>query len=194
MQFKRTSVVNFSSLLLEYAYKLNLTPIESYIILLIDHLKNENIEVITDEILAERTNCTKNEINGILVNLYKKKFIDYVLTGSSVGLSIEPTEKMLYKELEKSVFSEDDLSKNALEIEQKTKIYSALEDLFQRSLTNAETARVDDWLENTDDISIILNSIKDAKAKHLISIYAIDKIIIRKLREMDSLGNEITRA
>ena len=43
----------------------------------------------------------------------------------------------------------------------------------------------------TSNRKIILDSIKDAKAKNITNINSIDRIIVKKMREEDNFGNEI---
>ena len=193
MKFKGSNVLNFTNLLLEFSDKFDFTPEEIVVILMINHLKSQSDEIITAEMLVDKTHMTKARIDEILVSLYKKQYLEYDLTGKTVGVKLDNLEKLLYKEFEKSLFQADEMEQNKEEIAAKTAIYEALEDLMQRSLTNLEINRVEDWLSNTTDYAVIINSIKDAKNKKQKNIYSVDQILIRKLREMDSQGNEIKK-
>ncbi len=176
------NALNFSYLLLDYYKELNIKESELAVILMIDHLLSQDNEFITVDVLELKMSLTKKEIDEAMTSLYQKKYIEFVLGKKGAETSIRPLMKILYKKFEQSIFSEDELKKNEDSVKLREEVFALLEEIFNRSLSPIEISRADEWIKADVSRDIIINSIKDAKVRNELSINAIDRIIIKKLR------------
>ncbi|MDY3778113.1 MAG: DnaD domain protein, partial [Candidatus Onthovivens sp.] len=87
---------------------------------------------------------------------------------------------------EQSIFSEEELKRNEESVKLREEVFSLLEEVFSRSLSPIEISRADEWIKANVDRDIIINSIKDAKVRNELSINAIDRIIINKIRSLNN--------
>lgn len=190
MSFNHRNAIDFGYVLLEFYKKLGISSDELAVILMIDHLNSQNNGLISSSMIASRTTIEEKEIDAILLNLYKRQYIDYVLEGASPSVSLNPLKAKLYKEFEKSLFSAEELNQNKEKEEMRTAIYERLEKLFNRSLNPFEINRIDDWVTEVSNSDIIFNAIKDAEETKIYNINQIDRLIVKKMRQEDNQGNE----
>ena len=130
-------------------------------------------------------------IDERLSSLFLKKYIDIGNDGKKAFTSLEPIKKIVYKLFQETIFNEAEIDENNELEETRTQVFDEMQKLFQRSLTPLEINRIDDWISSGTNRKIILDSIKDAKAKNITNINSIDRIIVKKMREEDNFGNEI---
>ena len=185
------NAINFQFLLVEYYKKLNLDETDLVILLMIDHLTNDDSSFITADDIALKTTLSKDLIDERLSNLFLKKYIDIGNNGKKAFTSLEPIKKIVYKLFQETIFNEAEIDENNELEETRTQVFDEMQKLFQRSLTPLEINRIDDWISSGTNRKIILDSIKDAKAKNITNINSIDRIIVKKMREEDNFGNEI---
>ena len=185
------NAINFQFLLVEYYKKLNLDETDLVILLMIDHLTNDDSSFITADDIALKTTLSKDLIDERLSNLFLKKYIDIGNDGKKAFTSLEPIKKIVYKLFQETIFNEAEIDENNELEEIRTQVFDEMQKLFQRSLTPLEINRIDDWISSGTNRKIILDSIKDAKAKNITNINSIDRIIVKKMREEDNFGNEI---
>ena len=185
------NAINFQFLLVEYYIKLNLDETDLVILLMIDHLTNDDSSFITADDIALKTTLSKDLIDERLSNLFLKKYIDIGNDGKKAFTSLEPIKKIVYKLFQETIFNEAEIDENNELEETRTQVFDEMQKLFQRSLTPLEINRIDDWISSGTNRKIILDSIKDAKAKNITNINSIDRIIVKKMREEDNFGNEI---
>lgn len=185
------NAINFQFLLVEYYKKLNLDETDLVILLMIDHLTNDGSSFITADDIALKTTLSKDLIDERLSSLFLKKYIDIGNDGKKAFTSLEPIKKIVYKLFQETIFNEAEIDENNELEETRTQVFDEMQKLFQRSLTPLEINRIDDWISSGTNRKIILDSIKDAKAKNITNINSIDRIIVKKMREEDNFGNEI---
>lgn len=185
------NAINFQFLLVEYYKKLNLDETDLVILLMIDHLTNDDSSFMTADDIVLKTTLSKDLIDERLSNLFLKKYIDIGNDGKKAFTSLEPIKKIVYKLFQETIFNEAEIDENNELEETRTQVFDEMQKLFQRSLTPLEINRIDDWISSGTNRKIILDSIKDAKAKNITNINSIDRIIVKKMREEDNFGNEI---
>lgn len=185
------NAINFQFLLVEYYKKINLDETDLVILLMIDHLTNNDSSFITADDIASKTTLSRDLIDERLSNLFLKKYIDIGNDGKKAFTSLDPIKKIVYKLFQETIFNEAEIDENNELEETRSQVFDEMQKLFQRSLTPLEINRIDDWISSGTNRKIILDSIKDAKAKNITNINSIDRIIVKKMREEDNFGNEI---
>ena len=125
-------------------------------------------------------------IDDIVVSLLMKGFLEYQ-DGSNGGIrtSLEPLNKILYRELELSILG-NGLKEDKILSEQITKLYKKFEKDFSRSLAPVEIQKIDEWI-SVDKYSIdeIEFALKEAKLNNALSIKYIDKVLFTNKKRQD---------
>ena len=131
-------------------------------------------------------NYSEEELDDIIVSLMKKGFLTFVSTPEG-GLksSLEPLNKLLYKEFEISILG-NGIKDDKIRKEQISKLYNKFEKEFGRSLAPVELQKIDEWL-GSDGYTIdeVEFALKDAKINGGLSIKYIDKILFNQKRRED---------
>lgn len=183
---KNLASLDLNYILLENYKKLKITEAELTVILMISHLLNEGNNLITNTILSYKMNYSEEELDDIIVSLMKKGFLTYVSTPEG-GLksSLEPLNKILYKEFEISILG-NGIKDDKIRKEQISKLYNKFEKEFGRSLAPVELQKIDEWL-GSDGYTIdeVEFALKDAKINNVLSIKYIDKILFNQKRRED---------
>ena len=183
---KNLASLDLNYILLENYKKLKITEAELTVILMISHLLNEGNNLITNTILSYKMNYSEEELDDIIVSLMKKGFLTYVST-PECGLksSLEPLNKILYKEFEISILG-NGIKDDKIRKEQISKLYNKFEKEFGRSLAPVELQKIDEWL-GSDGYTIdeVEFALKDAKINNALSIKYIDKILFNQKRRED---------
>lgn len=183
---KNLASLDLNYILLENYKKLKITEAELAVILMISHLLNEGNNLITNTILSYKMNYSEEELDDIIVSLMKKGFLTYVSTPEG-GLksSLEPLNKILYKEFEISILG-NGIKDDKIRKEQISKLYNKFEKEFGRSLAPVELQKIDEWL-GSDGYTIdeVEFALKDAKINNALSIKYIDKILFNQKRRED---------
>lgn len=183
---KNLASLDLNYILLENYKKLKITEAELTVILMISHLLNEGNNLITNTILSYKMNYSEEELDDIIVSLMKKGFLTYVSTPEG-GLksSLEPLNKILYKEFEISILG-NGIKDDKIRKEQISKLYNKFEKEFGRSLAPVELQKIDEFL-GSDGYTIdeVEFALKDAKINNALSIKYIDKILFNQKRRED---------
>ena len=183
---KNLASLDLNYILLENYKKLKITEAELTVILMISHLLNEGNNLITNTILSYKMNYSEEELDDIIVSLMKKGFLTYVSTPEG-GLksSLEPLNKILYKEFEISILG-NGIKDDKIRKEQISKLYNKFEKEFGRSLAPVELQKIDERL-GSDGYTIdeVEFALKDAKINNALSIKYIDKILFNQKRRED---------
>ncbi|MFA7223042.1 MAG: DnaD domain protein [Bacilli bacterium] len=173
--------IDFSYLLLDFYKEMNITEEEMAVILMINHLLEQDNDFITNEVLSLKMTMSSKMIDKCMTSLYKKKYIEFDTNDATPKTSLEPIKKILYKKFEKSLFSEDEYKSNADLVEERDYIFKTFTDAFKRELSPIELSHIDDWIKNGVDKDIIINSLKDAINSNKVSISYIDALIVKKI-------------
>lgn len=186
-----SSALNFSYLLLDFYKSLNIKENELIVILMIDHLLNQENDFITKDELVLKMNLSEKEIDDAMTSLYTKKYIEFIVENGKAKTTIRPLKKILYKKFEQSIFNEEEIKNKEEMVNLREEVFEFLEKTFNRSLSPIEIDRADEWVKAGIDKDIIINSIKDAKKFNDLTINKIDRIILNKIKDSDNVGNEI---
>lgn len=185
------NAINFQYLLIEYYKHMNLDEVDLVILLMIDHLTTDECKFISADDICVKTTLEHDLVDEHLSNLFLKKYIDIGNDGNSAYTSLEPIKKILYKLFQNTIFTEAELEQNSELENARNEVFDAMENLLERSLTPLEINRVEGWITSGTSKKIILDSVKDAKAKNITNINQIDRLIVKKMREEDNFGNEL---
>ena len=153
---------------------------------MISHLLNEGNELITNSLLSLKMNYSEEQIDDIVVSLLSKGFLEYT-EGTKGGLksSLEPLNKILYKELELSILG-GGIKEDKILKEKVSKLYKKFEKDFSRSLAPVEMQKIDEWI-SVDKYSIdeIEFALKEAKLNNALTIKYIDKVLFNNKKRQD---------
>ena len=188
---KITNVVNFTYLLVEFYKVLGLSENELAVILVIEHLLQQENDLITAPMISLKMNLNEKEIDEILAKLYTAKMIEIETKGNRTLTSLKPLQDMVYKAFQRSIFSEEEIEKDRELDEVRRRVLAEMEKLLNRTLSPIEVDRVNSWITEGVSEDIIMNSILDAKAKNQTSINNVDRYILYRMRREDKSGNEI---
>lgn len=188
---KITNVVNFTYLLIEFYKVLGLSENELAVILVIEHLSQQENDLITAPMISLKMNLSEKEIDEILAKLYTAKMIEIETKGNRTLTSLKPLQDMVYKAFQRSIFSEEEIEKDRELDEVRRRVLAEMEKLLNRTLSPIEVDRVNSWITEGVSEDIIMNSILDAKAKNQTSINNVDRYILYRMRREDKSGNEI---
>lgn len=175
--------IDFCYLLLDFYKEMNISEEELSVILMINHLLEQDNEFITTDVLGLKMSMQSKTIDKCLTSLYKKKYIEFDTSSGDLKTTVEPIKKILYKKFEKSLFSEEEYNKNQELNAYRNRIFEMFTNYFGRKLTPIELSHIDDWIKNDIDEDIIVNSLKDAVNYNKLSINYIDSLIIKKLND-----------
>ena len=188
---KITNVVNFTYLLVEFYKVLGLSENELAVILVIEHLSQQENDLITAPMISLKMNLSEKEIDEILAKLYTAKMLEIETKGNRTLTSLRPLQDMVYKAFQRSIFSEEEIEKDRELDEVRRRVLVEMEKLLNRTLSPIEVDRVNSWITEGVSEDIIMNSILDAKAKNQTSINNVDRYILYRMRREDKSGNEI---
>ena len=193
MKFESSKALDFEYLLLEFYKTLNIQEREVVIILMIEHLLKQGNDFITSDLLALKMKYDIKEIDASLSILFTKGYLEYKEVNNELHTSLDSLKKSLFKTFEKTIFTEEEISKNEI-IEKKRKIiFDAFMTSFNRNLSPIEISRIDSWIEQDVDQTIILDALKDASNREKLSVMYIDRLIVNKLKEEDRDGNRLKK-
>lgn len=175
------NALNFSYLLLDFYKDLNITEEEFSVILMTDHLIENGNNLVTSDLLSLKMTMDIKRIDQCLTNLYKKKYIEIDLVYGKT--SIEPLKKIVYSKFEQKLLSDKAIKENEELNKKREFLFDTFSSYFKRELSPIELSHIDDWILNSIDTDVIINSLKDAKNLNKLSINFIETIIIKKLNE-----------
>jgi len=186
-----SNVVNFNYLLVDYYKQLGLSENDLAVILVVEHLSSQKNEFITASMIALKMNLSEQEIDQILAKLYTLNMLEIVTQGTKTFTSLEPLQKLVYKNFQQSVFTEEEIEQDMERDNTRSKVLKEMEKLLNRTLSPIEVERVNSWIYDGVSEDIIINSILDAKSKNVTNINQVDKLILYRMRREDQSGNEI---
>lgn len=193
MKFESSKALNFEYLLLEFYKTLNIQEREVVIILMIEHLLKQGNDFITSDLLALKMKYDIKEIDASLSILFTKGYLEYKEVNNELHTSLDSLKKSLFKTFEKTIFTEEEISKNEIIEEKRKIIFDAFMTSFNRNLSPIEISRIDSWIEQDVDQTIILDALKDASNREKLSVMYIDRLIVNKLKEEDRDGNRLKK-
>lgn len=193
MKFESSKALDFEYLLLEFYKTLNIQEREVVIILMIEHLLKQGNDFITSDLLALKMKYDIKEIDASLSILFTKGYLEYKEVNNELHTSLDSLKKSLFKTFEKTIFTEEEISKNEIIEEKRKIIFDAFMNSFNRNLSPIEISRIDSWIEQDVDQTIILDALKDASNREKLSVMYIDRLIVNKLKEEDRDGNRLKK-
>lgn len=193
MKFESSKALDFEYLLLEFYKTLNIQEREVVIILMIEHLLKQGNDFITSDLLALKMKYDIKEIDASLSILFTKGYLEYKEVNNELHTSLDSLKKSLFKTFEKTIFTEEEISKNEIIEEKRKIIFDAFMASFNRNLSPIEISRIDSWIEQDVDQTIILDALKDASNREKLSVMYIDRLIVNKLKEEDRDGNRLKK-
>lgn len=193
MKFESSKALDFEYLLLEFYKTLNIQEREVVIILMIEHLLKQGNDFITSDLLALKMKYDIKEIDASLSILFTKGYLEYKEVNNELHTSLDNLKKSLFKTFEKTIFTEEEISKNEIIEEKRKIIFDAFMTSFNRNLSPIEISRIDSWIEQDVDQTIILDALKDASNREKLSVMYIDRLIVNKLKEEDRDGNRLKK-
>ena len=193
MKFESSKALDFEYLLLEFYKTLNIQEREVVIILMIEHLLKQGNDFITSDLLALKMKYDIKEIDASLSILFTKGYLEYKEVNNELHTSLDSLKKSLFKTFEKTIFTEEEISKNEIIEEKRKIIFDAFMTSFNRNLSPMEISRIDSWIEQDVDQTIILDALKDASNREKLSVMYIDRLIVNKLKEEDRDGNRLKK-
>ncbi|MCI7602325.1 MAG: DnaD domain protein [Candidatus Onthovivens sp.] len=193
MKFESSKALDFEYLLLEFYKTLNIQEREVVIILMIEHLLKQGNDFITSDLLALKMKYDIKEIDASLSILFTKGYLEYKEVNNELHTSLDSLKKSLFKTFEKTIFTEEEISKNEIIEEKRKIIFDAFMSSFNRNLSPIEISRIDSWIEQDVDQTIILDALKDASNREKLSVMYIDRLIVNKLKEEDRDGNRLKK-
>lgn len=193
MKCESSKALDFEYLLLEFYKTLNIQEREVVIILMIEHLLKQGNDFITSDLLALKMKYDIKEIDASLSILFTKGYLEYKEVNNELHTSLDSLKKSLFKTFEKTIFTEEEISKNEIIEEKRKIIFDAFMTSFNRNLSPIEISRIDSWIEQDVDQTIILDALKDASNREKLSVMYIDRLIVNKLKEEDRDGNRLKK-
>lgn len=193
MKFESSKALDFEYLLLEFYKTLNIQEREVVTILMIEHLLKQGNDFITSDLLALKMKYDIKEIDASLSILFTKGYLEYKEVNNELHTSLDSLKKSLFKTFEKTIFTEEEISKNEIIEEKRKIIFDAFITSFNRNLSPIEISRIDSWIEQDVDQTIILDALKDASNREKLSVMYIDRLIVNKLKEEDRDGNRLKK-
>lgn len=193
MKFESSKALDFEYLLLEFYKTLNIQEREVVIILMIEHLLKQGNDFITSDLLALKMKYDIKEIDASLSILFTKGYLEYKEVNNELHTSLDSLKKSLFKTFEKTIFTEEEISKNEIIEEKRKIIFDAFMSSFNRNLSPIEISRIDSRIEQDVDQTIILDALKDASNREKLSVMYIDRLIVNKLKEEDRDGNRLKK-
>lgn len=189
--FSKNNAINLSFVLLDFYKELGMSEDELAVILMIDHLEKDTSSLITNDLLALKMTMPIEKIDNTMTSLLIKRYIVFELENGKASISIDPLKAILFEKFEKSLFTEKEIKNNKEITIIKERVYSFIEGVFERQLTPIEINQIESWILDGISEDIIINSVKDAKNLNKLNIRYIDKIILKKIKTEDNVGNEI---
>lgn len=183
---KNFASLDLNFLLLENYKKLGISEPELAVIFMISHLLNQGNLLITNNLLALKMNYQETQIDDIVVSLIKKGFLEFAeAPNGGIKTSLEPLNKILYKEFEISILG-NGINDDKIRKEQISKLYKKFEKEFGRSLAPVELQKIDEWVgQENYTIDQVEFALKEAKINNALTIKYIDKILFNQKRRED---------
>jgi DNA replication protein len=177
--------VDFTYVLLDSYKKMGITDDELTAILMIDHLLEQGNKLVTNDMIALKTNLSPSEVDKITVSLIKKGLLSYETKGKEMRTSLEPLREKLSAIFQKNLEKE----RSSLVSEEREKSLSELTSFFEdklgRTLSPLESDMLSDWLDASYTVDEIKDALLDCLQKGRKSIRQVDKALRAKRADED---------
>ena len=175
-----TEAIDFRFLLLENYKKLKLSENELAVILMIHHLIDQGNPFINVDLLSIKMTMDIKTIDLTLASLLDKQLIEYVTQGKKTVTTLEPLNRILFREFQLTASREQEDKKSNKVKEELTNIYGQFEKLLERPLAQAEFAKIREWVSLGYSDETIIDALKEAlsKGKKSTPLRSVDKILV----------------
>lgn len=173
-----TEGMDFTFLLLENYKKLKISEEELATIFMIRHFIDHGNPFVTADLLSLKMSLEVKKIDAILASLLERNFIEYTTKGNKTITTLKPLEEKLYREYQLTVSKESKIESSKTAKEKIQNIYGEFEKLLSRPLSQAEFARIREWVANGFNDTDIINALKEALSKGKKSLRSVDKILM----------------
>lgn len=168
--------LDFRFLLIEYYKKIGLKETEFAVVMVIDHLLQQGNTFVTADLLQLKMNLSVDEIDGILVTLLNKGFLEFDNENNVMKTTIKPLRKRLYQAFQVALLERQKIDDH---IEQNDNIFVTFQKELGRSLSPVEIQRIREWLSYGYNETTIIDALKEALSKNKKSIRSVDKILLK---------------
>lgn len=173
-----TEGMDFTFLLLENYKKLNIREDELATIFMIRHFTEHGNPFVSADLLSLKMSLDVKKIDEILAHLLERNFIEYTTKGNKTVTTLRPLEEQLYREYQLTISRETKIESSKSAKEKIENIYGQFEKLLSRPLSQAEFARIREWVANGFSDTDIINALKEALSKGKKSLRSVDKILM----------------
>ena len=173
-----TEGLDFTFLLLENYKKLNIREEELATIFMIRHFIEHGNPFVNADLLSLKMSLDVKKIDEILAKLLERGLIEYTTRGKKTITTLRPLEEKLYREYQLTVSKEAKIESSKAVMEKIQNIYGEFEKLLGRPLSQAEFARIREWVASGFKDSTIIDALKEALSKGKRSLRSVDKILM----------------
>lgn len=178
-------IVDFDKLLKSTYKELGLTELEAFLLMELNALKTKGTEFVTPKILTKKLTITEEEAVGLMDELMKKKYLNFVLIKGQNGkqkesFDIDLTYRKILEFYQGRIMDEVMTAKDSYDTLE-DEIVELLERNFQKQLKPLEVEMIIKWV---NEYKYTKEDIKDAvftaiKA-HRYSISYLDGVLLKK--------------
>lgn len=158
--------VDFRYLILEYYKKLGLTETELCVLLMINHLLNQQNDWITPDMISVKTNLKTPDADRVMAGLVGKQFIAYVETKEGKQTrwktSLEPLNRILWQQFSADVAKSNQNRMSAERSEELSKLYATFEKRLGKTLSPFDKDMMNAWLDDGYRPQQIVDAMEDA--------------------------------
>ena len=164
--------INLINLLIENYKDLKLTESEAMCFLLIYLSDLEKPSLITGELLVDKMNLDKDEIDKVIISLIDKKFVSYE-SDSTGGIITSPTlgKDKILNHFVTRVLNEKSTEEYQYKEDELQKVLRVLQDRYARSLTPLEISKVESWFSQNIPFEVIQNAIDNIYQKNNLPLH-----------------------
>lgn len=165
---------------------LGLSEIDLATLLVIYNILSEQSILITSDLLALKMNMDLKALDEELVSLINRNFIEYENVDNIMKTSLKPTIQKVVDALNNEIIDQKlmELDENAEQVV--SNLFMKFEKEFGRSLSSIELDKIREWLSMNLDEEMIIDSLREAKAKsNKVTIRMVDKIILKRMTHQD---------
>lgn len=177
--------IDFHYLLMDNYKKLKITEEEVMVIFAMDFLIGQGTSFITADLLSLKMNYDVQKIDTILNTLLKKGLIEYISKDKTTITTLNPLKEKLYREFQLFVVKDGELKASKDKKEKLDNIYTEFQELLKRPLSQAEIAKIHEWVLFGYSDEMILNALKETINKGKKSLQSVDKTLLRMLAKED---------
>lgn len=184
--------IDFDYLLLEHYKMFSLSEEDLAVLMMMAHLIDQGNTFITGDLLALKMSLDAKKIDNILASFVKKKYIEFVSKNGKTVTSLEPLEKKLFSEYEKSILINGANNLDKQLNDDLSYVISIFEMSFDRKLSPLELSTINDWLVSGESKDNIINALKNCYRDKNTTIKEIESVLIswkcKKERESEGIS------